>query len=87
MNGNQLVRMGITFENTYPASMEQHCLRLSVALSENLVFLIEDGNIFNAYTHATAQGPTIFLIVDEVFQACIPLTLALISPLDLVPPC
>jgi hypothetical protein len=32
-------------------------------------FLIQDGNIVNAYTHADAEEPTIFLIVDDVFQA------------------
>jgi hypothetical protein len=68
MNGKQLVRMGLTFENIYAVCMDQRCLWLFVALSANLGFLVEDGYIVNAYAYAAAEGPTIFLIVDDVFQ-------------------
>jgi hypothetical protein len=69
MNDKQLVRMELTFENTYAACMEQHCLWLCVALLVNLGFLIKDGDVVNAYAHAADEGPTIFLVVDDVFQA------------------
>jgi hypothetical protein len=69
MNGKQLTRMGLTFEHTYAACMEQHCLRTFVALAAILGFLIEDGDVVNAYAHADAEGPTIFLVTDEVFQS------------------
>jgi hypothetical protein len=49
--------------------MEPHYLRLFVARSENFGFLIEDGNVINAYDHAATEGQTIFLIVNDVFQA------------------
>jgi hypothetical protein len=69
MNGKQLICMGLTFENTYTACTEQHCLRLFVALSANLGSLVENVDVVNAYDHAAAGGPTIFLIFDDVFQA------------------
>jgi hypothetical protein len=69
MNGKQLVRMGHTFEHTYAACMEQHCFRLFIAFAAQLGFLIEDGNVVNAYAHADAEGPTIYLSVDDVFQS------------------
>jgi hypothetical protein len=69
MNGKQLTRMGLTFEHTYAVCMEQHCLRMFVALAAILGFLIEDVDVVNAYAHADAEGPTIFLVTDEVFQS------------------
>jgi hypothetical protein len=69
MNGKQLVRMGHTFEHTYAACMEQHCFHLFIAFTAQLGFLIEDGDVVNAYTHVDAEGPTIYLSVDDVFQA------------------
>jgi hypothetical protein len=69
MNGKQLTRMGLTFEHTYAACMEQHCLCMFVAIAAILGFLIEDGNVVNAYAHADAEGPTIYLVVDDVFQS------------------
>jgi hypothetical protein len=69
MNGKQLTRMGLTFEHTYAVCMEQHCLHMFVALAAILGFLIEDGDVVNAYAHADAEGPAIFLITDEVFQS------------------
>jgi hypothetical protein len=69
MNGKQLFRMGHSFEHTYAACMEQHCLRLFVAFVAQLGFLIKDGDVVNAYAHADAEGPVIYLIVDDVYQA------------------
>jgi hypothetical protein len=69
MDGKQLVRMGATIGNTYAACMEQHCLRLFIALSAYLGNLIQDGDVVNAYAHAPAQGTSIYISVDEVFQA------------------
>jgi hypothetical protein len=69
MNGKHLVCTGIIFEHIYAACMEHHCLRMSVAISANLGFLIEDGDVVNAYAHADAERPIIFLIVDEVFHS------------------
>jgi hypothetical protein len=40
-----------------------------VALTAILGFLIEDGDAVNAYAHANAEGPTIFLVADDVFQS------------------
>jgi hypothetical protein len=81
VNGKQLTRMGLTFEHTYAACMEHHCLRMSVAIAAILGFLIEDGDAVNAYAHTNAEGPTIYLVVDEVFQswyqACFSVTLPL----------
>jgi hypothetical protein len=68
MNGKQLTRMGLTFEHTYAACMDQHCIRMFVDLAAILGFLIEDGDVVNAYAHADAEGPIIFLVTDEVFQ-------------------
>jgi hypothetical protein len=69
MDGKQLVRMGATIGNTYAACMEQHCLRLCIALSAYLGNFIQDGDVVNAYAHAPAQGSRIYISVDEVFQA------------------
>jgi hypothetical protein len=69
MNGKQLVCMGHTFEHTYAACMEQHCFRLFIAFAAQLGFLIDDGDVVNAYAHADAEGPTIYLSVDDLFQA------------------
>jgi hypothetical protein len=69
MDGKQLVRIGATIGNTYAACMEQHCLRLFIALSAYLVNLIQNGDVVNAYAHAPAQGTSIYISVDEVFQA------------------
>jgi hypothetical protein len=69
MNGKQLVRVGHTFEHTYAACMEQHCFRMFIALAAQLGFLIEDCDVINAYAHADAEGPTIYLSVDDVYQA------------------
>jgi hypothetical protein len=68
MNGKQLVRMGHTFEHTYADCMEQHCFWLIIALAAQLGFLIEEGDVVNAYAHADAEGPTIYLSVDDVYQ-------------------
>jgi hypothetical protein len=69
MDGKQLVRMGAAIGNTYAACMEQHCLRLFIALLAYLGNLIQDGDVVNAYAHAPAQGTSIYISVDEVFQA------------------
>jgi hypothetical protein len=69
MDGKQLVRMVATIGNTYAACMEQHCLRLFIALSAYLGNLIQDGDVVNAYAHALAQGTRIYISVDDVFQA------------------
>jgi hypothetical protein len=69
MNGKQLTRMGLTFEHTYSACMEPHCLRMVVAIAAIFGFLIEDGDVVNAYAHADAEGPTIYLVVEDVFQS------------------
>jgi hypothetical protein len=68
MNGNQLVCMGRQFDNTDVGCMEQHCLHMFVALSANLGFIIEDGDVASNYAHANTEGPTTFLIVDGIFQ-------------------
>jgi hypothetical protein len=69
MNGKQLVCMGHTFEDTYAPCIEQHCIRLFVAFTAQLGFLIEDGDMVNVYAHADAEGPTIYLIIDDVYQS------------------
>jgi hypothetical protein len=69
MNGKQLTRMGLTFEHIYAACMEQHCLRMFVAIAAILGFLIKDGDVVNAYAHADAEGPTIYLVVNDVIQS------------------
>jgi hypothetical protein len=69
MDGKQLVRMGTKIGNTYAACMEQHILRLFVAIIAYLGNIIGDGDVVNAYTHAPSQGITIYIAVDEVFQA------------------
>jgi hypothetical protein len=69
MNRKQLVRMGHTFEHTYTASMEQHCFWLFIAFAAPLGVLIEDGDVVNAYAHKDTEGPTIYLSVDDVYQA------------------
>jgi hypothetical protein len=53
-DGKQLVRMGAKIGNTYDACMEQHCLRLFVALTAYLGNIIEYGDVVNAYAHAEA---------------------------------
>jgi hypothetical protein len=67
MNSKQLVHMGHTFEHT--ACMEHHVLRLFSALSAALGFLIDDGDVVNAYAHTYTEGPMIYLIVNDVCQA------------------
>jgi hypothetical protein len=69
MNGKQLVRMGFKFSNTYAACMDQHCLRLFVAFSAYLGCIISDGDVVNAYDHASAEGTLINIAVGEVFQS------------------
>jgi hypothetical protein len=69
MNGKQLVRMGVKFSNTYAACMEQHCLRLFVALSAYLGCIIEDGDVVNAYAHASEEGTLIYIAVNEVSKS------------------
>jgi hypothetical protein len=69
MDGKQLVRMGTKIGNTYAACMEQHILSLFVAITSYLGNLIDDGDVVNAYAHAPSQGITIYIAVDEVFQA------------------
>jgi hypothetical protein len=49
--------------------MEHHCFRLFVAFAAQLGFLIKDGDVINAYPHADAEGPTIYLSVDDVYHA------------------
>jgi hypothetical protein len=49
--------------------MEQHCIRLFVALSAYLGCIIEDGDVVNAYAHATEEGTLIYIAVDEVFHS------------------
>jgi hypothetical protein len=69
MNGKQLFRMGHTFEHTYAACMEHHCFRLFIAFAAQLGFLIEDGDVVNEYAHTDAEGPTIYLSVEDVYQS------------------
>jgi hypothetical protein len=78
MNGKQLTRMGLTFEHTYAACMEQHCLRMFMALAAILGFLIEDGDVVNVYAHADAEGPTIFWSRTMCFNPGKRIALALI---------
>jgi hypothetical protein len=40
-----------------------------IPLPANLSFLIDAGDVANAYMHAGAEGPTILMIVDDVFQS------------------
>jgi hypothetical protein len=68
-NGNQLVRMGVKFNNTYDACMDQHCLGLFVVLSALLANIIEDGNVVNVYAHADAEGPQIYIVIYDVYQS------------------
>jgi hypothetical protein len=68
MDGKQLVSMGAKIVNTYAACMEQHCLRLFVALTAYLVNNIEDGDVVNAYAHAEAECTPIYIVVDDVFK-------------------
>jgi hypothetical protein len=49
--------------------MKQHCLWMLIPLPANLGFLIDDGDMVNAYMHADVKGPTILMIVDDVFQS------------------
>jgi hypothetical protein len=49
--------------------MEQHCIRLFVALTTYLGNIIEDGDVVNDYTHAEAEGTLIYIVVDDVFKA------------------
>jgi hypothetical protein len=69
MNGKQLVRMGVKFSNTYASCMEQHCLRLFVAISAYLGSVISDGDVVNAYAHASAEGTSIYIAVDDVYKS------------------
>jgi hypothetical protein len=55
--------------NTYAVCMEQHILRLFVAITAYLGNLIGDSDVLNAYAHAPSQGITIYIAVDNVFQA------------------
>jgi hypothetical protein len=49
--------------------MEHNVLQLFIALSAALGFLTEDGDVVNAYAYADAEGPIMYLIIDDVFQA------------------
>jgi hypothetical protein len=69
MDGKQLVRMGVKFSNTYAACMEQHCLRLFMAIAAYMGHIIEDGDVVNAYAHAAAEGTQIYIAADTVFQS------------------
>jgi hypothetical protein len=69
MDGKQLVRMRVKFSNTYAACMEQHCLRLFMALAVYLGHIIEDGNAVNAYAHAAVEGTQIYIGVDHVYKS------------------
>jgi hypothetical protein len=69
MDGKQLVRMGVKFANTYASCMEQHCLRLFMAIAAYMGRIIEDGDVVNAYAHATAEGTQIYIAADAVFQS------------------
>jgi hypothetical protein len=69
VNGKQLFRMGHTFEHTYAACMEHHLFRLFIAFAAQLGFLVEDGDVVNVYAHADAEGPTVYLSVDDVYHA------------------
>jgi hypothetical protein len=94
INGNQLVRLGMQFEHTYAACIEQHCLRLFMALAAYTGILVIDGNVVNAYAHTDARGSTMYFLVDDVFQewyrshyskdiaiiTCVPLTNAILKP-------
>jgi hypothetical protein len=64
-----LVHMEHNFDHTYTACMEQHCLWLFVDFAAQLVFLIEDGDVANAYAQADAEVPNMYLSVDYVYQA------------------
>jgi hypothetical protein len=69
MDGKQLVRMGVKFTNTYASCMEQHCLRLFMAIAAYMGHIIEDGDVVNAYAHAAAEGTQIYIAEDAVFQS------------------
>jgi hypothetical protein len=61
--------MGAKTGNTYAACMEQHCLRLFVALTAYLGNIIKDGDVVNAYAYAESEGTPIYIFVDDVFKA------------------
>jgi hypothetical protein len=69
MDGKQLVRMGVKFSNTYAVCMEQHFLRLFMAIAAYMGHIIEDGDVVNAYAHAAAEGTQIYIAADAVFQS------------------
>jgi hypothetical protein len=69
MYGKRLVRMGIKFSNTYAVCMEHHCLRLFMDIAAYMGHIIEDGDIVNAYVHATSEGTQIYIAVDAVFES------------------
>jgi hypothetical protein len=68
MDGKQLLRMGVKFYNTYAACMEQHCLRLFMALAAYLSHIIKDGDVVNAYAHAVTEGTQIYISVEPVYK-------------------
>jgi hypothetical protein len=60
--------MGMQFQHTYAACIEQHCLHLFVALAAYTGILVINGEVVYVYAHADACGSTIYVVVDEVFQ-------------------
>jgi hypothetical protein len=68
MDGKQLVCMGVKLSNMYTACMEQHCLRMFMALTAYLGHIIEDGDVVNAYPHAATEGTHIYIVVDHVYK-------------------
>jgi hypothetical protein len=69
MDHKQLIRMGAKISNTYAACMEHHCLHLFIAFTAYLENIIDDRDVVNAYAHAPAEGPPIYIIIDDIFQA------------------
>jgi hypothetical protein len=61
--------MGVKFSNTYAACMEQNCIRLFMAISAYLGHIIEDGDVVNAYAHATAECSQIYIAVYAVLKS------------------
>jgi hypothetical protein len=81
MDKKQLVRIGTTIGNTYATCMEQHCLRLLIAITAYIGSIIFDGDVVNAHAHANARGAAIYIVVDEVFQEWYKLHLGVTPPL------
>jgi hypothetical protein len=69
MDGKQLVRMGVKFTNTYAACMEQHCIRLFMAIAAYIGHIIEYGDVVNVHAHAAAEGTQIYIAADAIFQS------------------